>query len=62
MRFAPAHGLFEFENGLIGLSAQTPKALVEQRLHAFRDVVLFEKRARGCGLGGKKGGVRRYEV
>lgn len=46
MRFSASHGLFEFENSLIGLSAQPPQPLVEQRFHAFRDVVLAEEFAR----------------
>ena len=47
MRFSASHGLFELENSLIGLPSQAPQTLVEQGLHAFGDVVLAEKFARG---------------
>ena len=50
MRFAAAHGLFEFKDGLIGLAAEPMEALVQESLHAFGDVILIEEVTREwCG-------------
>ena len=43
MGLAAPHGLFEFEDRLIGFAAQPLKALAQESFHAFRDMVLGEE-------------------
>lgn len=43
MRLAAAHGLLQLEHPLRRFPFQPPEALLEQRLHTIRDVVLREE-------------------
>lgn len=43
MRLAAAHGLLQLEHPLGRFPFQPPEALLEQRLHTIRDVVLREE-------------------